>query len=59
MFENGAQMTAIGDLQGVLPQTDNIPQDAEEKDMDSHDSDVMVSDVIPPSRFQESQLTQL
>ena len=59
MLENGIETSAIGDLQGVLPQTDNISQYTEEQDTDSHDSDVMVSDALRESRLQENWFSQL
>ena len=59
MLENGVQARAVGDLHKILAETDNITQNTEEQDADSHVYAVMVTDARPRSRFQEFHFSQL
>jgi len=59
MLEDGLQTAAVGDLQGVLPQTDDVSQYTKKQDADSHNDDVMVTDVCRCSGFQGNQFSQL
>jgi len=52
-------VTALGDLDQILAETDNVAQYTEEQDADSHVYAVMVTDARPRSRFQKSDFSQL
>jgi len=59
MLEDGVQARALGDLDQILADADNVTQYTEEQDADSHVYAVMVTDARPRSRFQEFHFSQL
>jgi acyl-CoA thioester hydrolase len=52
MLKDGVQTRAVGDLDEILAETDNVTQYPKKQDADSHVYAVMVTDAIPQSWFQ-------